>query len=103
MKKVPRKKAKRTKPKHEPRLFLGYPDHVIMTGTFSSTDDSIDQENRTPPRAGDIVYLSVDDPGRDEEGGDLPFKVLAVNTEKNGGDTNLKLELHGDYRIAMSP
>ena len=55
MKKVPAKKTKKAKPKREPLLFLSYPTDVIATGKFPSADDSIDKENRTPPKAGDLV------------------------------------------------
>jgi hypothetical protein len=101
-KKILKKTAKKSKPKREPRLFLSYPDHVIVTGNFSFADDSIDEEFRTPPRVGAIVRFFVDDPMRAEEEGDIAFKVLAVNSKKNSGSTKLKLQLHGDYRIAIS-
>jgi hypothetical protein len=100
MAKVPVKK--KMKPKTKSGVFLSYPDHVIVTGNFSFADDSIDEEFRTPPRVGAIVRLDVDDPMRAEEEGEIAFKVLAVNTKKNSGSTKLKLELYGDYRIAIS-
>ena len=99
--KVLKKTTKKSKPKGEPRLFLSYPDHVIVTGNFSFADDSIDEEFRTPPRVGRIVKLVVDDPMRAEEEGDIAFKVLAVDTKTKSGSTKLKLQLHGDYRIAI--
>lgn len=101
-KKALKKTAKKSKPKGEPHLFLSYPDHVIMTGNFAFADDSIDEEFRKPPRVGRIVKLVVDDPMRAEEEGDIAFKVLAVDTNTKSGRTKLKLELHGDYRVAMS-
>jgi hypothetical protein len=101
-KKVLKKNTKKSKSKGEPRLFLGYPDHVIVTGKFSSADDSIDEEYRTPPRIGEIVRLIVDDPMRAEEGEDLVCKVLAVDSEHGGDFTNITFQLHGGWRIAIS-
>jgi hypothetical protein len=100
MKKVPAKKAKKSK--GEPSLFLGYPDHVIVTGRFSSTDDSIDDDFKMTPRVGDTARLFVDDPMRDEAGDDFVCKVLAVNTDQGGDFTNITLQLHNGWRIAIS-
>ena len=101
-KKFLKKTAKKSKPKREPPVFLSYPDHVIMTGNFAFADDSIDEEFRKPPRVGAVVRLLVDDPMRIEEAGEIAFKVLAVDTKAKSGSTKLRLQLHGDYRIAIS-
>src|SRR5215212_7539809 len=94
--------AKKTNPDREFDLFLSYPDEVIVTGEFSSADDSIDEENRTPPPVGALVTMHVDDPGRDEEGDDLRYEVLEVKAEEGSDLTKLRLRIYGDYRIAIS-
>src|SRR3954464_16085453 len=86
-KKVLEKTTKKSKPKRGPRVFLSYPDHVIVTGNFAFADDSIDEEFRKPPRVGAIVRLHVDDPMRAEEEGEIAFKVLAVDTKTKTGST----------------
>ncbi len=101
-KEVLKKTTKKSAPKGEPRLFQGYPEHVIVTGTFSSSDDSIDEEFRTPPPVGAIVRLIVDDPMRIEEGNDLVCKVLSVDSQQDGEATNITFQLHGGGRIAIS-
>ena len=90
------------KTKGEPSLFLGFPDRVIVSGRFSSTDESIDDEDQTTPQVGDVARLFMDDPKRCEGGKDLFCKVLAVNTEQDGDITNITLQLHRDWRIAIS-
>jgi hypothetical protein len=98
-KKVLKKTAKKSEPKGEPRLFLSYPDHVIVTGNFAFADDSIDEEFRKPPRVGAIVRLVADDPMRAEEEGDIAFKVLAVNAKTKSGSTKLKLTTPRFWRV----
>jgi hypothetical protein len=100
MKNAPAKKA--MKSKAEPSVFLGYPDHVIVTGRFSSRDASIGDDCKTAPQVGDIAKLFVDDPMRIEEGEDLVCKVLAVDTDQDGDFSNITLQLHGGWRIAIS-